>query len=538
MARYTPKPELPRIPFVPKYKPSSEQQVIFDQIKYGRDNLMVDAGAGSGKTTTALWAMTLERHNPTTAFMAFNVDIAREIKSKAPFHVEVGTAHSFGLKAVRSAFRNVKVWDFKDHGYLSKSATIMKEYDFLNEKKMRGIPRGVAKSIIRNAERLMSLTKLTLADENDKEQMFALINRYSLEFKVGDGKGDIVNDVVAIMPKLMDTAREMTDEIDFDDMIWLAKEYQLSIPQSEQVYVDECQDLSNLLRWLAARMAGERIVTVGDEFQAIYGFAGANTDSVDLIVKEFDSKVLPLMTCYRCGHKIIEEVNKIMPKLKAHPDNSTGEVVTHYQGRRDAEGNAYRFDLTEIEDGSMILCRRNSGLIRPCFEFLKKGRRAIIKGKNIGDSLDNIVTSLEDGGTCNMTQFLDRLEVWKEDKMEALNKRANPPEQQIELIQDQHDAIKAISEGCSSPFEIKNKISMIFSDEKIDGVTLSSIHKSKGLEADRVVIVQAEKIRICTPKMKPEDHIQERNLEYVAKTRPRHRLDLVYSESDMNFRDN
>jgi superfamily I DNA/RNA helicase len=69
--------------------------------------------------------------------------------------------------------------------------------------------------------------------------------------------------------------------------------------------------------------------------------------------------------------------------------------------------------------------------------------------------------------------------------------------------------------------DLKNKVKMIFSD-KLDGIVLSTVHKSKGLEADRVFIARPDKMPL--PTKKAWQYQQEMNLKYVAITRAKYEL--------------
>ena len=71
--------------------------------------------------------------------------------------------------------------------------------------------------------------------------------------------------------------------------------------------------------------------------------------------------------------------------------------------------------------------------------------------------------------------------------------------------------------------DLKYKIKSIFTDE-IQGIVVSTVHKIKGLEADRVFIIRPDLLPMQTPK--PWQHIQEKNLQYVAYTRAK--LDLIF----------
>ena len=74
------------------------------------------------------------------------------------------------------------------------------------------------------------------------------------------------------------------------------------------------------------------------------------------------------------------------------------------------------------------------------------------------------------------------------------------------------------------------KIESIFTDDKTSpGIKMSSIHKSKGLEADNVFLLQPKGASIIWAKKGTKDWELEqmRNLAYVAITRARHTLTHV-----------
>ena len=77
--------------------------------------------------------------------------------------------------------------------------------------------------------------------------------------------------------------------------------------------------------------------------------------------------------------------------------------------------------------------------------------------------------------------------------------------------------------------DLKSKIRTIFTDE-IQGICLSTVHKIKGLEANRVFIVRPDLLPMQNTKS--WQYIQEKNLEYVAYTRAK--LELIF---DRNWTD-
>jgi superfamily I DNA/RNA helicase len=76
--------------------------------------------------------------------------------------------------------------------------------------------------------------------------------------------------------------------------------------------------------------------------------------------------------------------------------------------------------------------------------------------------------------------------------------------------------------------QLKTYINKIFSDENIENaVMLSTAHKSKGLEANRVMILLPNKLPLKYPHQQRWQEVQEMNLKYVALTRARKELIFV-----------
>jgi superfamily I DNA/RNA helicase len=86
-----------------------------------------------------------------------------------------------------------------------------------------------------------------------------------------------------------------------------------------------------------------------------------------------------------------------------------------------------------------------------------------------------------------------------------------------------------IAEMSKDMYELKRKISEIFTD-KIEGIVLSTVHKIKGLEADRVFIIRPDILPMQA--IKSWERQQEKNLEYVAITRAKNILIYDYSWND------
>ena len=92
-------------------------------------------------------------------------------------------------------------------------------------------------------------------------------------------------------------------KMDFTDMIFLPIKFGVAVKQYDFVFIDECQDLNSCQRELmqkAIKPNTGRFVAVGDPAQAIYGFAGADSDSFKKLCNIPNTIQLPLSVCYRC----------------------------------------------------------------------------------------------------------------------------------------------------------------------------------------------------------------------------------------------
>lgn len=480
----------------PPYPPSINQQAIFDYVPSSDKSLQIEAVAGSGKSTTIKWLML--QYQAKSLALAFNNSIATDLKASVPSWVSASTCHSSGYSQMRERFGSVRVVQ-------DKSFFIMRDlYPKLYDADKASKEKNEVYARVRNTRRLISLIKMTLANPGSETDLMRLVDTYVIDMD------DKMIDVFESIPHIMKAMLDQVNAVDFDDMMWMPVMLNLEMTRYPVVYVDECQDLNNLMIEYVKRLNGGRIISVGDRRQAIYGFSGANTNSIDIIKGTFDSYELPLDICYRCGSDIVQYAQRIVPHIK--PWEGAGQGVV-------TEGE----DIYSHPDGSMILCRRNAPLIRPCLQLIKQGRKAIVKGKNIGEQLVELVKKCKSESSASV---VDEIREGIEKKINNILNRKTVNTAAIEQLQDSLDVIEVIAEECNTRNEIENKINIIFS-ESTKGITLSSIHKAKGLEADEVSIIDYNNVRMKRDTMTEEMCNQESNLEYVAITRAKKKLNLI-----------
>ena len=211
----------------------------------------------------------------------------------------------------------------------------------------------------------------------------------------------------------------------------------------------------------------------------------------------------------------MSKANEVVPDFSAH--ESTGEGAV----------NAMEFESysSTVKGGDMVLCRVNAPLVKECFKFLREGKKAFIQGRDVGAGLLRTIEAMKAN---DIPDLIGKITVWADMEVEKEQRKKTPDEKRQIHIQDKRDCILTFAQQCSTLEELASKIDDIFSDRTKAGIRLSSIHKAKGLEADRVFFLQLPKARCPHPMAKtPWQYEQEKNLLYVAYTRAIKELIIV-----------
>lgn len=289
---------------------------------------------------------------------------------------------------------------------------------------------------------------------------------------------------------------------------------------------------------------------------SIYGFAGADSESVGrmadtLAVTQHNASgmpcgvvQLPLTVTRRCGRAIVREAQRYVPDFEAHescgegvvlelnmkePECICGSIANHESYCGAGQGDYRSF----IHNGDMILCRCNAPLVSECFRFLRAGRKATIQGRDVGQGLVRTIRKLvkgDPGGIGSQVSYLlRRLSDWLYAENYKENAKRHPSDARLIALQDRYDCIAAFCEDETTVDAVVAKITAVFSDEKNgEGIKLSSVHKAKGLEADRVFILMPKEAPMPHPMAKSDwEREQELNILYVAITRAKNELIYV-----------
>ena len=487
---------------------SSQQEKIFSFFKTGHGNLIVRARAGCGKTTTILQAVTYAKERR-ILLVAFNKNIAEELQRrlKNP-NAYAKTLHSLGFSFI-----------LKSHwGELPKGLKISVNTD-------RG--REIAHDLLKTKEnkelfpvaiavaKLASLAK-GAAPFATVEELMDLADTHGIEVTTDDEKvAEQYNshEVAKLARRAMDKALEETGEIDFDDMIFVTIVKKLAKPEYGMVCVDEAQDMNaaQLLLAQAVCMKGGRVVIVGDDRQACYGFRGADSGAIDRMKTELKATELGLTVTRRCPKKVVELAQNLVPDFEAAPEAPEGEVVT-------LDGSKL---IDAVGPGDFILSRTNAPLVSICFALLRNRKRAKIQGKDIGKTLLSVVKKLK---AKSIEDFKAKVQIWAmKERKKAEGKKESVADAIISRANDQEEMLGVFADEAQTMGDVERLINDLFDDadpSKAPFAVCSSVHKAKGLEQNRVFVCEET-------FYKGHDFAQEQNLVYIAYTRAKQVLFLV-----------
>lgn len=239
---------------------------------------------------------------------------------------------------------------------------------------------------------------------------------------------------------------------------------------------------------------------------SIYGFTGVSDKSFDWFVKYPNTKSLPLTTTFRCAKEIVKEAQKLVPKIQSLPNAVEGIV---------REGSV----LDEPESGDFVLCRTTTPLVKLFFHYLLNGKKAIIKGSDIGVSLNEMIQGHRTIAQLK-AHYVNTLKKYQE-SLRSKGTLNYKEDNGYIALEDNIMALNFMTQLSTDINDLKDKVNMIFSDE-LHGIVLSTVHKSKGLEADRVFIARPDKMPL--PTKNAWQYAQELNLKYVAITRAKREL--------------
>jgi DNA helicase-2/ATP-dependent DNA helicase PcrA len=513
-----------------KKVPSVYQQKIFEDFNNLENNMLISAVAGSGKTTTLLFLLKLaiKKTNPNNIiFLAYNKSIQLELSKKIPLGVQCSTFHALGFSMIRKKYRRTK---------LSKNKT--EELYFL-----LGLNQemNIEKEDLFNIDKAIQLYKLN--DFNDYTRFEDYIfPELIMDIKLLDITIRLFEEISTYNKEFIPNSSEEFI-IDFTDMLYLPKFLNLSFNSLDYIFIDECQDLNRLQHYIIDRITHDksRLVYVGDEKQSIYSFMGADAQSYRSILNKSNMVEYPLSVSYRCGKNIVNFAQNINPDIKAFEQN--GDGIVDLSINNDIHTLVEKVvSNTYSNNNIFIICRNNLPLFQVYRELVMKKVPCYIKGEDIANTL----LSLAINNTKNKTRTVRDLLIYLEAKLFAIGEKLIKRFKDVKdfsldkhysyaMMRERIEIIKYLKNEYNliSQYDLTEKVKDIFqpkTENAINDVVLMSMHKSKGLEADLVMIYKPDLIPSFMATT-PTDYEQEYNLHYVAITRAKKELMYIYDKT-------
>lgn len=494
---------------------SAEQELIRQWFRHGVGHLLVRARAGCGKTTIIMEGVSIA-FDPNILICAFSkiiqLELDKRIRQIKRRGINARTLHSVGLACIHKFRTGIKIsFDSTRADEITAAVCgIMVPSD---------ITRLVTKLHTKGRE--IAPHARVLGDLSD-----LLIQFDCMPDENWAESGFPASKVEELALQAMEYAANIKDNsiIDGSDMIFLPVRNRWLSPTYDMVVVDEAQDMTpaQLEIALGVLKPGGRMCIVGDDRQAIFGFRGADSTALDRLKTELGAAELGLKTTYRCGTEIVDQAQNYVPDFMAGPNNPPGII-----------SQAVQSELVGLAmPGDFILSRTNAPLVSTAMKLLRAGKRTKIAGKDLDKELLSIVRKTR---AKTVSDFAVRIARWEEKKIADLNKlfaaadlrRKKQIEGKISDTRDQAAVLLEISEGAKTMAELETRILTLFKDDGLGDkglITCSSVHRAKGLEAERVFVLEYT--------LRSGD-IEEDNIAYVAITRAK--SELCYVGKDYHY---
>lgn len=344
---------MPKFSFAatPTLKPTDEQAAIIAAARSG-DDLVVIAGAGSGKTSTQRM---VSRAMPSRrgTYIAYNRAIADDARGSFPQNVLCATAHSLAFRAAGFKYQHRLTGErvparrvaeiLGVQGFSLESEPDYPETPML-PKHLAIIVNDTVQNFCWSADEVISTKHVPSELKLSKKQ-----NR-----KVAE----------AVVPYARAAWEDLTrteGRLRFQHDVYL-KLWQLTDPQlpSDFVLLDEAQDANPVIAAVVNNQLNAQKILVGDPAQQIYAWRGA----VDAM-NGFNGRRLTLSQSFRFGPAIAEEANLWLATL--------GDFrITGHPGISSTVG--------PLEQSRAVLCRTNAEAISQVMQAQVIGTKAALVG--------------------------------------------------------------------------------------------------------------------------------------------------------------
>lgn len=453
--------------------PTPEQLYILDRANNTTANIMINALAGTGKTTMLEMIEKSAREKP-ILYLAFNRKVAEEATSKMATTTTVRTFNSLGHRLWAQTIGK----HFKPESL--KTSNMFRDIIDAATWKTKQELWGVYSSVIEGVAKAKTLGYIPPTHTRHEK---SLTNWPTVEATLDEEpSGLAVKYINELLLKSIKAAYE--GNCDFNDQLYMPTLFGASWPRFPLVLVDEYQDLNPVNHAMLRKLVKRRLIGVGDPWQSIYAFRGAKQDGMPDAVKEYKMLECDLSVSFRCPREIVRAVNWLVPTLKWSKEGGHVE-------------NLDKLLIEDIPDNATFICRNNAPLFSLAMRLLIKGRSVQITGSDIGP---RVVKQLKKLGHADLPnpEVITAIDRWEATQIQNGSKTAR----------DVAECMRVFAGHGRTLSQAITYVEYLF--KQTGRILFTTGHKAKGLEYP--VVFHLNPFLLGKTR-------QEKNLEYVITTR-------------------
>jgi hypothetical protein len=465
------------------FTPTEEQEQALQAFRT-RENLKINAFAGSGKTSTL--ALLARDARGAGLYVAFNKACVRDAEQRFGSNVTCQTLHATAFRALRSQFKKDKL-----AGKLNPNIV-------LGYFPLQPFDCGLSKLSDKQLASLALATFRRFAHSGETDIRSIELPRFGqialLPPTVLRKLTETIHGLVAAMwQKMCDKNSEMPLGHDGYLKYWALQKPLLGV---DFILLDEAQDTNDVVIDLLARQKCQ-VVYVGDRHQQIYEWRGA----VNALEKVSTPIECSLTKSFRFGSGIASLANVILRRM--------GE------GRQIVGNERVHSTVGPAASPDAIIARSNGAVLAAVMAMLESGETPYVEGGT--DDLKKLiggVFDLREKGFSTVPEFFG-FTTWEEVVEYSETEYGQELATFVRLVE---------TYGAGQLWHLIRRVA---DDPSEAAVTISTTHKAKGREWDTVRLeddfVQAESDDEGKPR---EPGAEEMRILYVALTRAKTRLQI------------
>jgi len=461
---------------------TEEQEAIREAFMTG-ENMAITAGAGAAKTTTC--RVISNDTKDRGSYIAYNSSIAGEAKATFPRNVICKTSHGFAFVSYAVPYKH------KLNGPYMPAKNIAQVLDIKSPFKL---PTNVIIAPWALARAAMDTVKFFCYSADDAIKSFHVPKINNTEEVWGELSQLIAGYAEKAWQDLTNKDGRISWGRSHDYYLKMAQIGGLTLP-GEFFMLDEGQDTNPCVIHIFESQEGQKIV-VGDKNQQLYGWRGA----IDYMSQMKAEHHLTLSKSFRFGDAIAIEANKCLELLEAELRISGFDQINS--------------EVVELTEPDAVLCRTNAEVVAQAMHFQREAEKtiAVVGGTDDIKRFAQAAIDLQSGRNTSHPELI-AFKNWGEVK-EFVAEEGGDLKVFVNLIDTYgSQAVMLVAETAV--------------DEKYADITLSTSHKAKGREWNRVKIGNDFKAPEPDSETGEEGELSrsELMLAYVSVTRAKLQLD-------------